>query len=71
MQYIPQQHEMGCGIAAVAMVLDMSYEQASQFMRPPDREDWEALLLTGLQFFGLERLRRHDCTSSIARKESD
>src|SRR6185503_10384347 len=31
-QYIPQQHQMGCEIAAVAMILDMSLEQGMRYL---------------------------------------
>jgi hypothetical protein len=30
MQYVAQEHDLGCFIAATAMVLDLTYEEASQ-----------------------------------------
>jgi hypothetical protein len=53
MQYVAQQHQMGCEIAAVAMVLDMSYEEVSETLRPQDMNDMEALLRNGRNASGL------------------
>jgi hypothetical protein len=48
MQYVGQQHKMGCEIAALAMVLDLTYEQVAAVLRVPDLDaDLDALLFTG------------------------
>jgi hypothetical protein len=51
MQYILQQHPMGCMIAAIAMILDMSYEEVAKTIPLPDIQ---ALTLTGRNSLGLK-----------------
>jgi hypothetical protein len=59
MQYVGQQDKMGCGIAALAMVLDMTYEQVAAVLRLPDlNADLDALLFTG-------------CNSSAEKDDAD
>jgi hypothetical protein len=36
MRYVSQQHPMGCFIASIAMVLDLSYEQVAETVPLPD-----------------------------------
>ena len=50
MKYIAQQHPLGCLIASVAMVLDMTYEQVAETIPLQDMEELEK---TGVNRLGL------------------
>ena len=55
MQYVAQQHELGCFIAAAAMVLDLTYEQVA--LTVPLQEA-SIIEQTGINFLGLLALDR-------------
>ena len=50
MKYVAQQHPLGCLIASVAMVLDMTYEQVAETIPLQDMEELEK---TGVNRLGL------------------
>jgi hypothetical protein len=62
MRYIEQEHSEGCMIAAIAMVLDMTYEEAAESIPLPDRS---AFLATGEN---LLQLRAYDELKTLAEK---
>jgi hypothetical protein len=58
MRYVPQQDSVGCLIAAVAMVLDMSYEQVSGIVPIQDMGELQRTGTNRVGLLALDRIKK-------------